>query len=203
MDVPLVPEILKAQERLATIKQEMHSMMRELFMTVPDQLVKADPAHVFVIHEFDSYGDYELFYIRFKEDLTNLLRLMTSIDASLTAQCMLQFLDHVNSATAAPLSKWESAVLVLDCVCNKLPQTQEVNRNKYSLLLTFCFLQYADMVLPLMMHLLTVPTQQPDLISIQLSCVSALSAFLPLFSSSITKQLVDRVSGSVENRMTN
>ena len=105
-------------------------MIQELFISIPGQLVKMDPAHVFVIHEFDSYGDYEAFFTRFKEDLTNLLRLMTTTDPLFTAQCMLKFVDHVSSAAvtsdAAFLSSWESAVTVLDCVCNKLPQLQQV-----------------------------------------------------------------------------
>ena len=50
------------------------------------------------------------------------------------------------------------------------------------------------MVLGLTLRLLDPPTVRADLLSVQLSCVSALSAFLPHFPEPIARQLIARVS---------
>lgn len=127
----LFSEIIKAHEKLQMDSQEAHSFVQELFMAMTKQMVKLDPSHVFVIHDFDSYAEYELFYTRFKADLLNLLRLITTTHPQFAAECMLEFVQHVSSTAtsdASCLSNWESAATILDCVCNKLPQSQQVIR---------------------------------------------------------------------------
>ena len=125
----LLPDLLRSLDKLRDTQT--HPVLRELFITVPQQLVKKPSSHAFVVHEFDSYTDYEQFFIRFKEDLTNTLRLIATVRPLLAVEWTLEFVCQV-SATPTPeeparLGDWESAALVLDCVCNKVPESGEVS----------------------------------------------------------------------------
>ena len=123
-------ELVRASSAVGLGAEEDELLARQLFAGVSKQLLKRSPGHPLVVHAFDSYSDYEHFYTRFKEDLANLLRLIASLHPTLAVDCMLQLANDVQLCAQQPpdacLPDWESVALVMDCVCNKLPESKEV-----------------------------------------------------------------------------
>ena len=117
---------------------------RQYFSLLPSLLTKLPQDHDFVLHEFDSFEEYESFFHKEKVELVNILRLMTEIKDELTFDCSLQLLHHLLSTrnlSSSRLEKstkdWDIMVFILDAVCSRLPNPKKVCIHSYFILYRF------------------------------------------------------------------
>lgn len=118
------------KDKLGMDNEMNNSLVRELFSTLPHQLVKLSSSHCLVAHEFDSYSDYEQMYGRLRGDMTCIVKQLADSDPDLVTQLVLQYADQVNNKNtrAERMCGWESIVIVMDNVCSKLSQSAEVSK---------------------------------------------------------------------------
>lgn len=143
-------------------------MVSDILVILPNKLIKKSWDDDLMGFEFDGNEDYEIFYYKFRAEILDLLRALTLHNQSvcfLFASSFVIKLCVPNQPNYEPqLFEWEQAALLLDSVCNKLTKLED----------------FASNGLTLLSYLLSpLKTGDLEIISNQLTCISALSIFLP------------------------
>jgi hypothetical protein len=107
--------------------------VRSYFGLLPQLLSKLPDNHDFVIHEFDSYEEYEFFFFQRRADVLSILKQVTVTNDEVTFDCCLQCLEQLltNLKSNGDKSKqekkeWEIMAVILESVTVKLPSPSKV-----------------------------------------------------------------------------
>ena len=115
-----------------------------MLSSLPRSIVKCDVNHEYITFAFDSSSEYEEnFYPRFKNELMEILRLITAAFESLVIEFIIQLFTSLQTELMTQLqvqsqqidqtsvkfnfSNWDILAVILDAVCVKLSNPSKVN----------------------------------------------------------------------------
>ena len=131
----------------------------KLFASIPTKLIKRSEEDIFVRCEFDTYQDYEQSFYKIRAEILHLLRILAANedDAVFTASTSL-----LDSFLNGHDDRWEALTLILDAVFNNIPEPEK----------------FQIPSLQLIQRLLSSNSHEANILSFQLSCISALLVFM-------------------------
>lgn len=106
--------------------------VRQYFSLLSLLLKRLPQDHDFVVHEFDSFEDYETFFFRGKTDVLDILRHVTESKDQVSFDCCLQLLNLLFSNLKSTVNPkdcrrdWEVMAWILDAVSNRVPDPEKV-----------------------------------------------------------------------------
>ena len=176
-------DLIRKKEEVSQVFDD--SLVRILLSNIPSKLIKLEPEHTFVKYEFDTSDDYEQFYRKSRVEVLEVLRLLTSAsEETCFTSCAELLQQQIHKALpqniASCFNEWEMLTVLLDAVCNKLSLD--------------CLKKFSSHGQSLIESLLSYESKDPDLISLQLSCISALTVFVPYASPTTLNNILLQVS---------
>ncbi|XP_015794798.1 exportin-5 [Tetranychus urticae] len=160
-------DLAKSKE-LQTLITE--SLLTSLLSMIPEKLFKRPFGDPSIPMEFDDEEDYDVFYIKFKAELTDLVRSLTVYREDIC----FNFASNLLMATQAKKengpdpsanAKWEITAHILEAVCNRLTNVSLYYQQGSPLLNMLVKSDGTDLAV--------------DILSCHLSCISALTVFVP------------------------
>lgn len=130
-----------------------------LFKSIPEKMIKKRTDDIFVRCEFDNFQDYEQIFFKIRAEVLDLLRVLavSEDEAIFTASC-----EQLESFLKGLDDRWEPLTMILDAVFNKIPQPE----------------RFKIQSIQLIQSLLNSSCQDANILSFQLSCISALLVFM-------------------------
>uniref|UniRef100_T1J6B3 Exportin-5 C-terminal domain-containing protein n=1 Tax=Strigamia maritima TaxID=126957 RepID=T1J6B3_STRMM len=126
------------------------------------------------IFDFDSDEDFNVFFSKYRTEITDILRLATVMCPLKTFDLAATWLRQrlVEPANSSSFLEWEALALYLDAICSKVFHTDKPKPS-------------AEQGILLLMSVLRHETNDPLILSCALSCISALFIFLTLSSEAL------------------
>ncbi|RWS27671.1 exportin-5-like protein [Leptotrombidium deliense] len=156
------------------------SLIKKLLSASPLKLVKQTFNSKYMAYEFDGPEDYEAFYYKFRAEVVEILRNLTTINEQNCFQFSMSMLKTLLDNENSSKIEWEIISTILDAICNRLSEVETFSSE--GLLIFKFMLERVGRI------------SDPDLISSQLSCLSALFIFLPFTSeTNVIKDMLDKM----------
>ncbi|XP_053200913.1 exportin-5-like [Panonychus citri] len=160
-------DLAKSKEHQTIITEP---LLTSLLSIIPEKLYKRPFGDPSIPMEFDDEEDYDVFFIKFKAELTDLVRSLTLYreDICFNFASNLLMATQIKKESGPDTSanfKWEITAHIMEAVCNRLTNVQ-----------AFC-LQGSPLLNMLVKSEGT--DTSVEILSSQLSCLSALTVFVP------------------------
>lgn len=160
-------ELVRYEELLPNVLSE--KLIEDILSLVPDKLVKKSFDHPSMGFEFDDDEDYDAFFTKYRAELIDLVRSLTAHSSAtcftFVSRLLETQLQSEYEASVLHRTKWDIVATLLDSVCNKLTNPESF-APQGSRLLSLCIPKCDKF-------------EDLDMVSSQLSCISALTVFLP------------------------
>lgn len=152
------------------------------FTPNPQTLVLFQECYKYMVYDFDSQDSFSTFFFRFRVELLEAFRHLTAIAPAITFGAVEQWLvsQVQKSAICSQINEleWEAISLLLETIVSNLPKNHDLPLERNVRLLQLC---------------LDFEPAEPSIISLKLSCVSALIYFLSVAPPEVRNVYMPRI----------
>lgn len=158
------------------ISEELFS---KIINILPYKMVKKEEmSNIFLVYEFDGSADYDVFFNRFRAEFGEFLRTLTKYNEKFCFDLAISLIKQTLQNKSMNKNEWNTISIILDAVCNNLANAE----------------QFSEEALPVLKFMITMDNaDDPELMSILLSCLSALSVFMQFSKEDLFKDFLTKV----------
>ncbi|RWS04599.1 exportin-5-like protein, partial [Dinothrombium tinctorium] len=155
-------------------------LVNQILIAIPTKLLKQNFDLRYLGFEFDGSDDYEVFYYKFRAEILEFLRGLAALHEEICFRFCVNALKNVIESVKSSQQDWEIVAQILDAICNKITSIEKFSSDGLFILKHLLFL---------------IPrSNDPDTISSQLSCLSALFVFLPYLTEiNLLQELLNKI----------
>lgn len=139
-------------------------LIGKILAILPYKMVKRDEMNnIFLVYEFDGSADYDVFFTRFRSEFGDFLRSLTKHNERLCFNLAISLTKQALEGGSMNKNEWTTISIIMDSVCNNLANPA----------------QFSEEALPVLKFMIAAKNlEDPELMSIVLSTISALSVFV-------------------------
>lgn len=160
-------------------------LMKVPFTPNQQTLAMFQECYKYMVYDFDSQDSFTTFFFRFRVELLEAFRHLTAIAPAITFGAVEQWLvtrvqksSAISGASQVDELEWEAIGLLLETIVSNLPKNHDLPLEHCIRLLQLC-LDYKPL--------------EPCIVSLKLSCVSALTYFLSTAPQEVRNVFVPRI----------
>ena len=135
----------------------------KLFASIPTKLIKRSEEDIFVRCDFDTYQDYEQSFYKIRAEILHLLRILAANEDDTIFTASISLLDSFLNGHD---DRWEALTFILDAVFNNISEPEKFQ------------IPSLQLIHRLLSSNLPSNCHEANILSFQLSCISALLVFM-------------------------
>lgn len=154
-------------------------LIGKILAILPYKMVKREEMNnIFMVYEFDGSADYDVFFTRFRSEFGDFLRSLTKHNEPLCFNLAISLTKQALEGGSMNKNEWTTISIIMDSVCNNLANPG----------------QFSEAALPVLKFMIAAKNlEDPELMSIVLSTISALSVFVQFSKENLFRDFLTKL----------